>query len=55
MLWYMAGVNLALTVVREGRLRWFAHIKRWEGEGLLRKVMVIGVPGVRPKGRPRKQ
>ena len=49
------GVKPVLTVVREGRLRWFGHVKRREGEGLLGEVMELEVPGVRPRGRPKKQ
>ena len=49
------GVKPVLTVVREGRLRWFGHVKRREGEGLLGEVMNLEVPGVRPRGRPKKQ
>ena len=48
-------VKPVLTVVREGRLRWFGHVKRREGEGLLVEVMELQVPGVRPRGRPKKQ
>ena len=49
------GVKPVLTVVREGRLRWFGHVKRREGEGLLGEVMELEVPSVRPRDRPKKQ
>ena len=49
------GVKPVLTVIREGRLRWFGHVKRREGEGLLGEVMELEVTGVRPRGRPKKQ
>ena len=32
-----------LTVVKEGRLRWFSHIKGLGGEGLLGEVMKLEV------------
>ena len=35
------GVKPVLTVVREGRLRWFGHVKRREKEGLLGEVMEL--------------
>jgi len=44
-----------LAVVREGRLRWFGHVKRREREGLLVEVMELEVPGVRPRDGPKKQ
>ena len=49
------GVKPALTVVEEGRLRWFGHVKRQEGEGLLREVIEVEVPRVRARGHQRKQ
>ena len=49
------GVKPVLTVVREGRLRWFGHVKRREGEGLLGEVMQLEVHSVIPRRRPKKQ
>ena len=49
------GVKPVLKVVREGRLRWFGHVKRREEEGLLGEVMELEIPEVRPRGRPKKQ
>ena len=49
------GVKPVLMVIREGRLRWFGHVKRREGEGLLGEVMELVAPGIRPRGRPKKQ
>ena len=48
------GVQPVFTVVKERRLKWFDHVKRRKGEGLLREVMKL-VPGVKPRERPRKQ
>ena len=49
------GVEPILTVVREGRLRWFGHVKRRVGEGLLGEVMELEVPDVTPRDKPKKQ
>ena len=48
------GVKSLLFTVRENRLRWFGHAKRREGSGVLGEVMNLQVPGVRPRGRPKK-
>ena len=38
----------------ENRLRWFGHLKRRRGEGVLGEAMEMEVTGMRPRGRPRK-
>ena len=48
------GVKPLLVVLRQSRLRWFGHVKRRRGEGVLGEVMEMEVPGTRPRGRPRK-
>ena len=48
------GVKSLLVTVRENRLRWFGHVKRREGRGVLGEVMNLQVPGTRPRGRPKK-
>ena len=49
------GVEEVAALMRRGRLRWFGHVLRRNGAGLLGEVMELNVPGVRPRGRPRKQ
>ena len=41
-------------LMRESRLRWYRHMKRRKGDGVLGKAMEIEVPGTRPRGRPKK-
>ena len=48
------GVRPVVSVIRENRLRWFGHVKRRRGEGLLGEVMEMEAPGRRPPGRPKK-
>ena len=67
MLRYIARVTLAGRVAIEEMARrcgvkpvkiemvWPRKEFGREGEGLLGEVMELGVPGVRPRGRPRKQ
>ena len=43
-----------LQGLRESRLRWFGHVKRRRGAGVLGEVMEMEVTGTRPKGRPKK-
>ena len=49
------GVEEVAALMRRGRLRWFGHVLRRNGAGLLGEVMELNVPGVRSRGRPRKQ
>ena len=49
------GVEELAAVMRQGRLRWFGHVVRRYGAGLLGEVMELNVQGVRPRGRPRKR
>ncbi|GKD27430.1 hypothetical protein Tco_1233644 [Tanacetum coccineum] len=39
--------------MREGRLRWFGHVKRKPQSAPVRRVETIVVDGVRRKGRPK--
>ena len=48
------GVKPLLQVLRESRLRWFGHVKRRRGAGVLGEVMEMEVTGTRPRGRPKK-
>ena len=49
------GIEEVAAVMRQSRLRWFGHVVRWNGAGLLVEVMELNVPGVRPRGKTRKQ
>ncbi|KAL6574586.1 hypothetical protein OROMI_011871 [Orobanche minor] len=40
--------------VREGRLRWFDHVRRRLASAPVRKVETISVEGMRRRGRPRR-
>ena len=44
----------AALVMRERRLRWYGHVKRRQGDGILGEVMQMEIPGTRPRGRPKK-
>ena len=48
------GVKPLTVVMRENRLRWYGHVKRRQGEGVLGEVMEMEIPGTRPRGRPKK-
>ena len=48
------GVKSLLSTVKENRLRWFGHVRRREGRGVLGEAMDLQVSGVRPRGRPKK-
>lgn len=39
---------------REGRLRWFGHVRRRQAEAPVRRVDSVSVVGVRRRGRPRR-
>ncbi|GKF23609.1 hypothetical protein Tco_0075931, partial [Tanacetum coccineum] len=39
--------------MREGRLRWFGHVKRRPQSAPVRRVETIVVDGVRRRGRPK--
>ena len=47
------GVKSLAVVMRESRLRWYGHVKRRHGEGLLGEAMELEVTGSRPRGRPK--
>ena len=38
--------------VKESRLRWYGHVRRREDSYVGRRVMEMGIPGKRRKGRP---
>ena len=38
--------------VQESRLKWYRHVLRREDEYMGKRVMVMGVPGKRRRGRP---
>ena len=40
-----------LTVIRQGKLRCYGHVKRREGEGLLGEELEFEISEVRPMGR----
>nr|XP_043623206.1 uncharacterized protein LOC122594988 [Erigeron canadensis] len=46
-------VRTIITELREGRLRWFDHVRRRDKTTPLRRVKSIHVDGVRRKGRPK--
>ena len=46
--------NVIEDIVRRGRLRWYGHIQRKEGEDWIKKIIQHEVPGWRSAGRPRK-
>ena len=48
------GVKPLLQVMPESSLRWFEHVKRRTGVGVLREVMEMEVTGTKPRGRPNK-
>ena len=48
------GVKPLTSVMRESRVRWYGHVRRWQG-GVLGEVMEMDVPGTRPRPRPKKR
>ena len=48
-----ASVRHIKDKIEEARLRWFGHVVRREA-GILKEVWEHQVPGIRPRGRPRK-
>ena len=38
----------------ESRLRWYEHVERRKGDGLLGEIMKMELPWTRPRGRPNK-
>ena len=43
-----------LVVVRKRRMAWFGHVYRKEDDDPLSRVKLVGAPGCRPRGRPKK-
>ncbi|GKE33156.1 hypothetical protein Tco_1452478, partial [Tanacetum coccineum] len=46
-------VDSIINKMREGRLRWFGHVKRRPQSVLVRRVEVMVVEGSRRRGRPK--
>ena len=51
--WGTAHVRCLTDKVREGRLRWFGHVKRREEDYIGRKLLNMEIPERRARGRPR--
>ena len=41
--------------LRNARLRWYAHVKRREEDYVGKRMMEMGVPGRRKRGKPRRR
>ena len=41
--------------LREGRLRWYEHVRRRDEDYVGRRVMEMDVPGTRRRGRPKRR
>ena len=50
----LAGVQLIITVIRIGGLRWYRHVKKESDEVWVKKCMEIRVEGRRRGGRRRR-
>ena len=48
------GIESVTEVVRRGRLRWFGHVERKEGDDWVRACQRVAVEGKRSRGRGRK-
>ncbi|GJX73614.1 hypothetical protein Tco_0312209, partial [Tanacetum coccineum] len=46
-------VDSIIDKMREGRLRWFRHVKRRPQTASVRRVKALFVDGVRRRGRPK--
>ena len=46
------GVKPLTIVTHEYRLRWYGHMKRRQGDGILEEAMVMELTRTRPSGRP---
>ena len=49
------GVASIIDKMREGRLRWFGHVRRRLPTDVVRRVEMITVDGARRRGRPRRK
>ena len=50
----LVGVEPITTVIRSGRLRWYGHVTRKNGEDWVKKCMEFSVEGRRSVRRPRR-
>ena len=41
--------------VQQSRLKWYGHVLRREDEYVGKRVMVMEVPGIRRRGRPKRR
>ena len=41
--------------LRNGRIRWYGHVKRREEDYVGKRILEMAVPGIRKRGRPRKR
>ncbi|GKB80367.1 retrovirus-related pol polyprotein LINE-1, partial [Tanacetum coccineum] len=46
-------VETIINKIREGRLRWFGHVRRRPQSALVRRVEALVVDGIRRRGRPK--
>ena len=49
------GVSSVEEAARASRLRWFGHVQRMGNDRLPKRILDAQVPGVRPRGRPRRR
>ncbi|GJS24790.1 hypothetical protein Tco_0453422 [Tanacetum coccineum] len=47
------GVEMIINKLKEGRLRWFGHVRRRPPSAPVRRVKALVVDGLRRRGRPK--